>query len=399
MKSRFAASLFGSFLFGCASVIAQPGSAGTPPGQSGATPAGKAADAAADHAWAAVVALRNPAVPTGTTASAALPARATPAQEATRKAASVQASRQAAAAAKDFYTRFPTHAQAPAARKLEALAALGGIADNDTAHETAALKTAGDFRGNKANPVADRYDVAHAVERHLVGRKLGGKSWLSAPFEAEGLADRLRAEFGHFPGVYANYLTVAQQTQCDHGRDVARRILQMPAPAHVKSAAQRVFDRANLMRKPLDFPLTTTEGRATRLAALASGATGARTVVVFWDGVRMPAGPPGLYAHQKNAPAKTNWVYVSLGAWTPPPKAASAAAKAKAGPPAIKASAAPPGTYCVEPLGMRSAVAQQLKISSLPFVCVLDDKKHLNAFGRVDEIPALLAGINRLVEQ
>ena len=121
----------------------------------------------------------------------------------------------------------------------------------------------------------------------------------------------------------------------------------------------------------------------------------------------MPAGPPGLHPYVQQAPANTTWVYVSLGSWTSPSGAAkgnsnanaSAAANGKSALPTIKASAAPPGTFCVEPLGWRSPVAQQLKISSLPFVCVLDDKKNLNAFGRVDEIPALLAGINRLIEQ
>lgn len=189
----------------------------------------------------------------------------------------------------------------------------------------------------------------------------------------------------------------------------------MPVSPAIKAAAQRVVDRANLMGRPLDFPLTTAAGPTTRLATLAGSSGGKRTVVVFWDGVRSPGGPPGLHPYVQKAPPNTQWVYVSLGAWTPPPKssavaipgnansnsnaAASNAVAAKAGPPAIRASAAPPGTYCVEPLGLRSAVAQQLKISSLPFVCVLDDQKHLNAFGRVDEIPALLAGLNRLLEQ
>jgi hypothetical protein len=398
---------------------ASPGNSANAPGAANANPhsAGAGATAGstdADRAWAAVVALRQaPVAPVvaapsvGAPSAPALPVQipftppaAAVAQSKAQVAARALAQRQTATAAKDFHARFPSHAQAPAARKLEALASLAGITDDDKVHETAALKTAGDFRANKAHPVADRYDVAHAVERHVVGRKLGGKSWLSAPFESEGLADRLRTEFGHFPGVYANYLNVAQQTQCDHGRDMARRILQMPAPAHVKAAAQRVFDRANLMRKPLDFPLKPVAGPATRLATLTGAGGGKRTVVVFWDGVRMPAGPPGLYPYVQKAPPNTSWVYISLGAWTPPSPAAKgkANANAKAGPPALKASAAPPGTYCVEPLGLRSAVAQQLKISSLPFVCVLDDQKNLNAFGRVDEIPALLAGINRLIE-
>ena len=222
------------------------------------------------------------------------------------------------------------------------------------------------------------------------------------------MADRLREEFGHLPEVYGNYLAVAQNTNCDHSRDMARRILQMPAPASVKAAAQRVLDRANLMRRPLDFALTTVQGKSTTLAALAGSGQGARTVVVFRAGDLSAAGPPGLHTFAKNAPSNTKWIYVSIGAWAPvrvaqgaPPTAANPAVRDRNGkgdPPAIKGSAAPPGTYCVGPAGLGSSLVTQLKISSLPFVCVLDDKKNLNAFGRVDEIPALLNGIDRLIE-
>lgn len=445
MKLSFAARFLFQFSFLVLVTAAPAGAQPVGPGNSGnasgaANAAATARNEEGDRAWAAVTALRQaggtvaaaasspitvaptPATPAGATATVApvTPAAPTPAhvpftpspaalaQTKARAEARTQASRQSAVAAKDFYARFPAHAQAPAARKLEALSGLAGIIVTDPAHETAALKIAGDFRANKAHPISDRYEVAHAVERHVVGRKLGGKHWLSAPFESEKLADRLHGEFGHLPEVYGNYLAIAEHTQCDHSRDLARRILQMPAPAPVKAAAQRVFDRANLMRKPLDFPLKTTAGAATRLATLAGSGAGKRTVVVFWDGTRNPAGPPGLHPYVQKAPANTTWVYVSLGTWSPPSAAAkgnanananaNAAANGKSAAPTIRASAAPPGTYCVEPLGWRSPVAQQLKISSLPFVCVLDDKKALNAFGRIDEIPALLAGINRLFE-
>jgi len=368
------------------------------------------ADPAGDTAWAAVAALQKSMVsPSG--AVTAAPTLPTPAQSQARVQLRAQSSRQTAGAAKDFHTRFPTHAQAPAARKLEALSGIAGITADDKPNETAALKVAGDFRTNRTNPISDRYEVAHSVERHVVGRKLGGKSWLSAPAESEPMADRLREEFGNLPEVYGNYLAVARNTNCDHSKEIAQRILRMPAPASVKADAQRVLDRARLMRKPLDFPLTPTTGAPTRLATLAGGTAGVHTVVVFWDGTRSPSGPPGLHDFKRTPPPNTKWIYVSLGAWTPVSATQGAPAvvaapgdaangKAKGGPPIsiAKASAAPPGTYCVEPLGLRSPVALQMNISSLPFVCVLDDKKNLNAFGRVDEIPALLAGINRLIE-
>ena len=384
-----------------------PGQTVNPPSDASANrPLTPASDnSAADQAWTAFTNLQKSAA----TPAAAGQGVSASAQVQAQKTAQAQSARQVAAAAKDFYTRFPSHAEAAKARKQEALSALAGITDDDLSYETTALKTAGDFRVNKANPIADRFDVAHAVERHTVGRKLGGKSWLSAPFESEAMADRLSGEFGHFPGVYANYLHVAEHTTCDHSRDVARRILQMPAPAYVKAGAQRALDRALLMQKPLDFQLTTVDGAPTRLSILAGSGTGQRTVVVFWEGSRTPAGPPGLHPYAKSNPANTRWVYVSLGGWTKPVATTpSAPGKGNANglgngnsPSAtltVRTSTAPPGTYCVDHLGWKSPLVAQLKISQLPFVCVLDDKKNLNAFGRVDEIPALLAGINRLVE-
>lgn len=140
------------------------------------------------------------------------------------------------------------------------------------------------------------------------------------------------------------------------------------------------------------LPLSDRRTRTTGAQIPNSALAGKRTVVVFWSGARAPAGPPGLYEFFKKPPADTNWVYVSLGAWSPPARPVNGAK------PAVKATAAPPGTWCVEPLGLRSPLVAQLKISSLPFACVLDERKNLNAFGRVDEIPAMLAGMNRLFE-
>lgn len=390
-----------------ASSVAPGPSGPLPPVTSGATAAvpGPAATSIPESGAVSAPVAASVAVPASVpfTRSAAAMAEAQ-----ARAVARVQSARQTAAAAKAFYTRFPAHAQAPDARKLEALSGLAGITAADQPHEAAALKAAGEFRANRAHPIVDRYEVAHAVERQVIGRKLGGKSWLSSPFESEAMADRLRGEFGHLPQVDANYLAVAQYTPCDHSREVAQRILGMPVSPSIKAAAQRLVDRGNLIGRPLDFPLTPAAGPPTRLAALAGSTPGVRTLVVFWDAVRSPAGPPGLHPFVQKAPPNTQWVYVALGAWRPPTKAspgnanasaAAANAAARAGPPAIRASAAPPGTYCVEPLGLRSTVAAQLKLSSLPFVCVVDDRKRLNAFGRIDEIPALLAGINRLLEQ
>ena len=91
-----------------------------------------------------------------------------------------------------------------------------------------------------------------------------------------------------------------------------------------------------------------------------------------------------MYDFKQNAVPGTKWVYVSLGALGTPSKGA-------------KPAATPPGTTCVEPLGLKSPVATQLKIDRLPVVYVFDEKRKLSAYGRIDELPWLLSGVNRLI--
>ena len=283
-------------------------------------------------------------------------------------------------AAKAFYTKYPAHPQAVAAKKLEALAGLDGIIAGDTAHERAARAVATSFRTDKNFPPADRFEVAHAMEGRDVAKKLFGAPWCSHPIEGEKMADRLHAEFGELPEFYGTLLALAEHTNCDNSRDVAIRILQSPAPASIKVAARRLLERNALIRQPLDFPLTTDKGRATTLGSLA----GKLTVVCLWDGKRHPEGPPGLQDYKKNPRPNTSWIYVSVGALGDLPKGA-------------KPRSLPPGTTCVESLGFRSPLAAQLRLTRLPWVLVLDEQKKLSAYGGLDELPSLLTGLNRLI--
>lgn len=287
--------------------------------------------------------------------------------------------RATAQSAKDFYTQNPTHPKAIEARKLEALAGLEGITPTDKTHQRAALATATAFRTNKAYSVADRFAVAHAMESREIARKLPGHPWFTNPVLAEAMLDRLHLEFGNQPEIWGSFLSLAQNTYCDAGRDVAHRVVQSPhAPEHTKAAARKLLERYALVRKPLDFPLSPTQGKPTTLVELA----GKTTVVCLWDGLKHPEGPPGLHNFKKNPSPNTTWVYVSVG---------SPAALQKGG----RSNAAPPGTTCIEPLGWKSPVMAKLKVTQLPYVFVLDEKKQLSGYGRIDEIPALIAGIGR----
>ncbi len=346
-----------------------------------------------DAAWANISALSRTAVTPAPSPAVAVmpspipavpvtprPAAKTPVQIATEKGNRALAHRQVAQAAKDFYAQYPTHTKAAAARKLEATAGIEGITDTDKVHERAALKTADDYRKNKSHFAGDRFEVAHAVERLHLGRSNGGKPWHARPNESEDMTDRLRKEFGDIPHVHGSYLAIAEATDCENSGDVAGKVLQMPVSPEVRRAAQRLYDRWKLIGQKLDFPLKTADGKAARLAQF----SGARTVVYVWDGVRDPKGPVGLKSAANVAPPGTQWVYVSLGAFTP--KAGDA-----------KSRGTPTGAYCVETLGYASPLAEQLKISALPCVYVLDASGTVTGFGKPSELPSLLMQGKRLI--
>ncbi len=333
-----------------------------------------------DPAWSAVVTLgelatRMPVTPVGIVADT----RAQAAKARTEREARALKFRATAQSAREFHTLRPSHAQAADARKLEALAGLEGITPNDKGYERSALAVATAFRTNRVNPAADRFEVAHAIEGRGIRQKTLGRPWFANPVLAEQMLDRLHQEFGERPEVWAAYLSLAQNTCCDAGPDVAHRIAQSPcAPEPTKVAARQLLGRYALVGQPLDFPLTPTQGRATTLAQLA----GKTTIVLLWDGTRQPAGPPGLQSFKQSPRPNTHWVYVSLGDLGAPPKGR-------------KPLAAPAGTTCVEPLGWRSPIATKLQLTRLPYVLVLDERRRLSGYGRVEEIPALLAGIGR----
>lgn len=336
----------------------------------------------ADTAWSNVTALSRSAAAAKVTPPLLVAPNATAAAASKlEREQRAQKFRATAQSAKAFHTQNPTHPKAREARKLEALAALEGITPTDKTYKTAALATASAFRTNPVNPASDRFEVAHAIERRAVGLKIPGRPWFSHPALGEMMLDRLRTEFGELPEVWGSYLALAENAACDDGRDVAIRITQSPAaPASTKASARRLLERYTLVRQPLDFSLTPTSGRGTTLGQLA----GKVTVVCLWDGTRYPAGPPGLQEYKKNPAPNTNWVYLSIGALGPLPKGA-------------KSAAAPSGTTCVEPLGWKSPLVAKLRLSQLPYAYVLDDRQRLSAYGRIDEIPALIKGIGRPV--
>jgi hypothetical protein len=283
--------------------------------------------------------------------------------------------------AREFHVRFPQHAQAASARRLELLTGLRAISEKDKDHKRRVLAGVAAFRRDPAIPVAARFAVAHAMESRELSKQILGRPWFVNPVRAEMMLDRLRAEFDEAPQVWAGYLALAENTYCDAGRDVAHRIVQSEyAPESTRRAAQRILERFSLVGRRFDYVVTPRQGAPTTIPQLA----GRTTIVCFWDGVRQPEGPPGLGRFAQSPLPNTRWIYVAVGEPAETPKG-----KRRAN--------APPGTTCVEAKGWRSPLVKRLQITRLPYAFVLDDQARLSGYGGLEEISQLIAGIGRRI--
>ena len=287
--------------------------------------------------------------------------------------------REVARTARGFAARHGAHPRAAEAAKLAILADLEGILPRDSRHAADARSAAEAFRRNPRHPVAARAEVALALERREISRRTLGRPWHAQPVLAEGMLDRLRAELGDRPELWRAGLALAEGAACDAGREAAQRVYQAPgASPSLRATARQVLERHALVRQPLPLALTPAGGRPTALERLAPE----RTVICFYDAERQPLGPPGLHPFAERPPSRVGWIYVALGRPGPVPKGARARPR-------------PDGVLCLEPGGWRSPVVAALRITQLPYAFVLDERQRVSGYGRLSEIPALLAGIGR----
>lgn len=288
-------------------------------------------------------------------------------------------SREVARTARDFAARHGSHPRAVDAAKVAILADLEGILPRDARHAADARSAAEAFRRNPRHPAGARAEVALALEQREISRRTLGRPWHAQPVLAEGVLDRLRGEFGDRAELWRAGLTLAEGAACDAGREAAQRVYQAPgASPGLRAAARQVLERHALVRQPLALTLTPAGGRPTTLERLAP----ARTVLCFYDAERQPLGPPGLHALAERPPSRVGWIYVAVGRPAPVPKGARARPR-------------PDGVLCLEPAGWRSPVVSTLRINQLPYAFVLDERQRVSGYGRLSEIPALLAGIGR----
>lgn len=312
--------------------------------------------------------------PLNPVAAARTPAERTAARQ--QRATRLQ---QAADQARAFHTRHASHPHAPGARKLEVMARLESARlESSPDAKTAAMALAAIYRADPDQLREHRFEVALAAERL-------NEQAAAGPRSARGddrLADVLLREFGPIPEVQGLFAGLAARTEMETANRLATRLLELRPPPSVKAAAEAVTARYGLVGRPLSLRLARLDATTFELPGTTAAAS--PTVLYVWTPGHAPAahGFTALRTLRGRLPRGVRWIYVGLGVTTAAARAAE--------------SRAPfPGVHCRDDGGPRSALAQRLRVTSSPTVFVLNRHGVLTGFGRVDELPALLAAAAR----
>jgi hypothetical protein len=299
----------------------------------------------------------------------------TPAARSAARQQRVALLQQAAEQAERFHTQHSAHPHAPRARTLELVARLAAAQLAATPDAvTAALARAATFRADREQLREHRFEVALLAER-LAAHPTGQPP---LPRDDERLTDTLWREFGPIPEVLGLFAGVAARAGMETANRLATRLLELRPPPHLRAAAEAITARYGLIGHPLALRLTRLDTTTFELPA--AGPAASPTVLYVWTPGHAPGahGFEALRALRSRLPADLRWIYLGLGATPADARSAEAHAPFR-------------GLHCQDDGGPRSALAQRLRVTSSPTVFVLNREGVLTGFGRVDELPTLLA--------
>ncbi len=323
----------------------------------------------ADQEWADILKLTAP----GPVAAG----KKTPAAVSRDRVQAATNARTAAQAAKDFYTRNPTHVRASDARKKEAIQGLLGVTADDGQYEHSALQIADLYRANLVYRASNRFEVALLSERVVNRAKLGGTPFGNKPDELQKIGDRLRREFGDIPDVFGFYVSIARSADMATAKRLANSIIAWPAGADEKAEAEQILKRDALLNKPLNLKLSKTNGEILDL----SKQSGRVTLVYAWSIAASSSALSPLQTVKASLPANAQVIYLGIGGTAEEAEAARGAAPI-------------PGIFCVETRTTGSTV-HALGLRSMPYEFVLNDTGNRAGFGPIAEATNLVAAVSR----
>jgi len=184
-----------------------------------------------------------------------------------------------AAKAKDFYTRFPKHAKALEARKMEFGMLTMTVMQMGRTNNLARLEAAEKELLKEPGLTEDeRFEIrSMGVQRAVMGRQ--SKDPQAALAELEKGARALQKDFPKRPQVFGMLLEVASEAEGEKARALAKEVADSAdAPEQVKAAAQGLLRRLDAVGKPVALAFKAVDGREVDLAKL----KGKVVLVDFW---------------------------------------------------------------------------------------------------------------------
>ncbi|MBI2927032.1 MAG: redoxin domain-containing protein [Verrucomicrobia bacterium] len=184
---------------------------------------------------------------------------------------------EAADKAKDFYTRYPNHAQAAEAKSRE-LEMLRVAAQLGNTNKLARLREVEEARlKDPALDEDERFELRVAqVQRAMVQKDAADHAAVLGEFEKG--ARELQKEFPKRPEPFAILLEVAQNSDADKARALAQEISTNTVPEEILDAAKELLKRLEAHGKPLTLKFKAVDGREVDLEKL----KGKVVLVDFW---------------------------------------------------------------------------------------------------------------------
>jgi thiol-disulfide isomerase/thioredoxin len=184
---------------------------------------------------------------------------------------------EAADKVKDFYTRFPDHPKATEARTKEFEMLQFAVYLGNT-NKLAALEAKEQERLKDPKlSEEERFKMrVQAVQRAVMLKQKEGESAMLA--EQEKGARQLLKDFPKREEGYQMLLEVANESEQDKGRELAKEVETGATSEQLKTAAQGLLKKLDALGKPLALKFTAVDGREVDLSTL----NGKVVLVDFW---------------------------------------------------------------------------------------------------------------------
>lgn len=183
----------------------------------------------------------------------------------------------AADKAKDFYTRFPKHANASEAKAKEH-EMLGYAVQLGATNQNARLAALENERlKDPSLSDDDRFELRKAaVQREAMAKQPDGMEAVMAQFE-KGVRE-LQKEFPKQEEVYQMLMMILQNSSGEKSRALADELVKSSAPDEIKEAAKAVLKKMDMVGKPLHIKFTAVDGREIDISKMA----GKVLLIDFW---------------------------------------------------------------------------------------------------------------------